>query len=78
MVGTGISWTGDELTVPTFSSTGRLALATAFMTGLLFTAGPASAHVEAAAEAGAQAGGPMTITFTAEAESGTAGKVSQD
>jgi hypothetical protein len=41
---------------------------------LLFTAGPAAAHVEATVSDGAQAGGgPITVTFSAEAERSAAG-----
>ena len=53
----------------------RRTLAAALAAGLLLIgAGPASAHVEATAGAGAQAGkGPVTVGFVAEAESSTAG-----
>jgi hypothetical protein len=41
---------------------------------LLFSAGPAAAHVEATVSDGAQAGGdPITVTFSAEAERSAAG-----
>lgn len=53
----------------------RLFVAAALAAGLLLLgAAPASAHVEATADDGAQAGdGPVTVAFVAEAESSTAG-----
>lgn len=53
----------------------RLFVAAALAAGLLLLgAAPASAHVEATAGDGAQAGdGPVTVAFVAEAESSTAG-----
>lgn len=55
----------------------HLVLTTAAGVGLiLLTAAPASAHVEAEAEGTARAGsGPITVAFTGEAESTTAGVV---